>query len=132
MNAVVGVNITDHHFGTPLATAVHHDSLACARMLLEQGADVEMAGKSGRTPLMIALSRGHFTFAQMLVDVHKADPKHITQQRETGMHMLAHNSQAECMALLSWGVDPWVQNSYGLSSLHYAVERNNLPFVRTS
>lgn len=126
------VNISDAEGYTPLADAATNGSTACAKLLLEQGAVVEMANKYGRTPLMLALSTGHSAIAQMLVNQHGANPKHITSRKETAMHTVAKAGQTEHVhALISWGVDPWTRDYIGLSALSYAVEANDPQFVGT-
>ena len=43
-------------------------NLALAKSLVDQGAAVNQATTSGRTPLMIAAEKGHLEVAQFLVD----------------------------------------------------------------
>lgn len=121
----------DNSKQTPLYVAASIGSTACARMLLEHGADPEIADIMGWTPLSGALRHENIELAHMLVDGHKTDPKHLSAQGSTNMHMLALWDRAEHIhTLLSWGVDPLSQNKHRYTALHYAVMSNHINFVR--
>lgn len=116
---------------TPLHVATYLGGTDCARMLLEHGADPEMAEINGWTPLSAALRHENFEIAHMLVDAYKADPKRPSAQGDTGMHVLAFWDRAEHInTLISWGIDPLSQNKRGETALHFAVRQNRISFVR--
>lgn len=48
--------------------ACQHGHEACARLLVDHGADVDRAWSDGATPLHIAREEDHVACAQMLVD----------------------------------------------------------------
>lgn len=116
---------------TPLYVAIINGSTDCARMLLEHGADPEIADNLGWTPLLSALKHENIEIAHVLVEDHKVDPKHVSVQGETGMSVLACWDRAEHIhTLISWGIDPLSQNKFGRTALHWAVSRGHVNFVR--
>lgn len=125
------LNTGDRNQQTPLHATTFVGSIACARMLLEHGADPEIAASMGWTPLSGALRQENIELAQMLVDDYKVDPKHLAAHGDTSMHALARWDRAEHLhTLLSWGVDPLSQNRYRDTALHDAVRLNHISFVR--
>jgi ankyrin repeat protein len=53
---------------TPLLFAARHGSLAAARVLIEAGADLNLADPDGISPLVLAIRNGHYDVAALLVD----------------------------------------------------------------
>jgi ankyrin repeat protein len=54
---------------SPLLFAVREGCLECARILVEAGADPEMADPEGITPLIMAITNGHFDTAAYLLSL---------------------------------------------------------------
>lgn len=116
---------------TPLYVAASIGTTDCARMLLEHGADPELVDNMGWTPFLSAVRRGNIEMAHMLVEGHKANPKHVSAHGDTGMHLLALADRAEHIdTLISWGIDPLSQNEFGETALHWAVKPNHVNFLR--
>ncbi|KAG6353611.1 hypothetical protein INS49_005573 [Diaporthe citri] len=125
------LNTGDRNQQTPLHVATWNGSTVCARMLLEHGADPEIAETLGWTPLSGALRQENLELAHMLVDGYKADPKHVFAEGGTSMHALAFWDRAEHIhTLLSWGIDLLAQDRHGNTALHIAVRRNRISFER--
>jgi ankyrin repeat protein len=59
---------------TPLLLAARDGMLDAARLLIEVGADVNLADPNGITPLVMALTNGQLAVAKFLLD-HGADPR---------------------------------------------------------
>jgi hypothetical protein len=57
-----------------LLMAVTNNNLDAARILLEKGADPNLADEEMTTPLMMSAQLGNAEIVQLLLD-HKADPK---------------------------------------------------------
>lgn len=115
---------------TALCAAASMGSTACAKRLLDEGADVNAATKAGMTPLLLALNKGHTSLARMLVDEYAADPHRTNLNGWTAMHISAAQGNAEdVQMLLSWGVDAVHQDRYGWTPLHRAVSKNNVKTV---
>lgn len=116
---------------TALYAAVSMGSIACAKRLLDEGADSNSVTEEGMTPFSIAWCQGHTSLAQMLVDVYNANPHHVDREESTAMHSSAARGTAEdIQMLLSWGVDACTKDKYGRTPLHYAVNRNKVDFVK--
>lgn len=125
------LNIGNTNMQTPLSVAARIGSTDCARMLLEHGADPELANNMGWTPFLYALRHENIEIAHMLVEGHKIDPKHATTAGSTGLHVLAIFGRAEHIhTLISWGIDPLSQTKFGKSALHWAVSRGDVNFMK--
>lgn len=125
------LNTTNTKMQTPLYIATFVGSTDCARILLEHGADPEIADNMGWTPFLTSLRHENIGIAHMLVEGHKVDPKHVSAQGDTGMHVLAFCGRAEHIhTLISWGIDPSSQNKFGQTALHWAVRSSHVNFVR--
>lgn len=125
------LNSTNTKMLTPLYVATSTRSTDCARLLLEHGADPEIEDNMGWTPFLSALTHENIGIAHMLVEGHKADPKHVSAQGNTGMDVLAFCGRDEHIhMLISWGIDPLSRNKFGKTALHWAVSRGHVNFVR--
>lgn len=125
------LNAGDRKQQTPLHATTFIGSTACAKMLLEHGADPEIAETMGWNPLSGALRQENIELAHMLVDGYKANPKHVAADGSTSMHALAFWDRAEHIhTLLSWGIDLLSKDRHGLTALHVAVQLNHISFVR--
>lgn len=120
----------DNRGSTALCVAVDMGSTACAKRLLDEGADSNSADDEGMTPLLTALDEGHTSLAQMLVDVYNANPHHVDYAGWTAMHFSArHGTVEDIQMLLSWGVDAFTKDKYGRTPLHLAISQNHVEFV---
>lgn len=81
-----------------LAASAHGDAEA-ARALLEAGAKVDVASKSGVTPLIAAAGSANVDYARALLEA-GASPQARTENGVTPLHYAAHADSAELVALL--------------------------------
>lgn len=92
------INKRDEEGATALYRSVANRKIDEAKMLLEQGADVEIPYWDGTTPLMLAVLRGNIEMTDLLLS-HGADPlKSDSKYGETAMHMVSigqHGSEIE-------------------------------------
>ena len=72
-----------------LAIAILNHNLDTAELLLQNGADVNIIDKYGKTPLMYAVAGNDFDGTALLLK-YKADPNHPGANNRTSMDM-AHN-----------------------------------------
>lgn len=65
---------------TPLSVAASHGQLEIARLLLQRGADPDLASAENETPLRFAAYHGDLAMCQLLIDagadLNKADNRH--------------------------------------------------------
>ncbi len=106
---------------TPLHFASRHAGLEMVRLLVENGALINVRDHSGRTPLYCAVQTGHADVVRYLLD-HGAIPG--AQDNELGrsdLHVAASTGRQEIAdALLSRGADPDQPDRQGLTPLDQA------------
>lgn len=120
----------DNQGYTALSAAASMGSIASAKRLLDEGADVESANDSGMTPFLISVDKGHTSLARMLVDIYRANPHHIDHRRLNAMHTSAARGSAEdIQMLLSWGIEAFARDENGRTPLHHAVLAKNATVV---
>ena len=101
-------------------TALHYAAFfgqeATARLLIEQGAEVQLVARNANihvTPLHSAASGGHSAIVKLLLE-HGADPNAAQDGGFTPLHSAAQNDDRESVeALLEAGADPGVANDDG-------------------
>ena len=114
----------DTHLCNNLTVAACKDHEACVATLLASGADPNVAGDSGYTPLIWASYYGSTCF-QMLADA-GADPNVADNRGNTPLHRVALGGYKACFAaLIAAGADPNAVNDDGYTSLHWAVYNNH-------
>ncbi|HYY56120.1 MAG TPA: ankyrin repeat domain-containing protein [Pyrinomonadaceae bacterium] len=114
---------TDDGF-TPLGLASFFCHPDVARLLIERGADVNVASKNTQrvTPLHSAVSRRQTMIAEALL-AHGANVNAKQQSGVTPLHQAAHNGQAEMVRLLlAHGADPRARMDDGQTPLMMALE----------
>eukprot|EP01052_Picozoa_sp_SAG31_P045567 SAG31_NODE_8374_length_1464_cov_0.980220_1_plen_267_part_00 len=97
-----------------LVAASYHGHQAAARVLLDNGDDLNLVTSDGQTALMAAARRGHLQVLQLLVtrgaDLSKIQPG----SRMSALHFAAENDQPGCCeALLRAGADPTLRAARG-------------------
>ncbi|XP_014673036.1 PREDICTED: putative ankyrin repeat protein RF_0381 [Priapulus caudatus] len=150
-------NAANSHGETSLYHATYCGKLNIMRLLLEAGADPNVAETmSGKMPLMMAVSKGDEAVVRMLLS-HGADANVADSDRrntlyhavrllleagadpnaaetQTGhtplMMAVKEGKEAVVQMLLSHGADANAANSYGVTSLHHAVVSGQLDIMR--
>ena len=89
---------------TPLVYAVNRQHLDAAKLLLERGADVNVASKIGGSPLMAAVAKNRLEFIALLL-AHGANPN-PTAGKQTPLHVAVKHGCLACVtALVEAGAD---------------------------
>ncbi len=96
-----------------------------ARRLLEAGADVNAAGKAGRTPLHRAASMRRLELARLLLE-QGAEVNAVTWGGRTPLHWAAENGHLElAVLLLEAGADVNAADNMGLTPLSVAKQHGH-------
>jgi len=104
--------------GLPLHQALLRNRAEIALFLLEAGASVDAADRTGRTPLHLAVERGNVTLVTVLLDRH-ARPDERDAMGWTPLHHAAAKDQVEvAKALLAGGASPRTLSERGGTALH--------------
>ncbi len=85
---------------TPLYTAVHHNNIEVAKLLLNAGADVSIGTVYGKTPLHAAAGQGFVDICAVLLDA-EADPNSQCSTGMTPLHDAAYKENIQCYNYLS-------------------------------
>lgn len=93
----------------PLHSAVAHrdaeTAMAMANLLLERGAEVNVAQRGGWTPLHQAAAHGYAPIVQLLL-ANGADVKAENEEGKTPLDMARENGQEEVIAILEEELEP--------------------------
>lgn len=82
-NGVINmINLVDNDGYTALGYAERYDQYDTFKLLIENGADIEIKNKKGLTPLMIALSKASINYIKLLLD-HGADVNATNDEGDT-------------------------------------------------
>jgi serine/threonine-protein phosphatase 6 regulatory ankyrin repeat subunit A len=106
---------------TALHIAAFSGHLACVKLLLEQGANVESRDFYGMSPLHLASSQGHADCIGQLLSV-GADANSVDNMGQTSVHVAVQGNRVACVgALLQNGALCDVRDVWHTTALQYAV-----------
>lgn len=115
---------------TPLHQAILRQREAIAAMLIEAGADLNVADTSLRTPLHLAVERDLPATVTLLLDA-GADPHLRDKAGWTPLHHAAAKDQLEVAAnLIKGGAGPMTLSERGGTALHEAAASGSAAMVR--
>lgn len=106
------------------------------RLLVEHGANPNIANDSEQTALHAAGNFGEYNLAKILLETAEQQKKRVNINAEdvyglTPLHFACRAGNLKVAELLlEWGADPNVQEKYGFTPLHEAVEQNHIEIVR--
>lgn len=102
------------------AAGGHPEAVAA---LIAHHADVRALSKTGFSPLLFAAQNGNVESAKLLLAA-GADPDEPSQQYGNPLTVAAASGHEDLsLFLLSKGADPNVADAYGITPLHYSVQR---------
>ncbi len=104
--------------------AKHPDAV---QLLIEHGADVHARSKSGFTPLLFAAQQGDIDSARILLAA-GADVNESTPLDGSALVVASSSGhEAFAMFLLDKGANPNAADAYGITALHYTVQKGLAP-----
>ncbi|KAK3348739.1 hypothetical protein B0T25DRAFT_228699 [Lasiosphaeria hispida] len=128
-----GFKVTGMDDMTPLLWAAENGYTETAKLLLDDGADVAVTDKGGRTPLIAASGEGHVSMVRLLLAASMAnvDSKGSKDGRTALSWAAANGRQAVAQLLLSTGkVDTDSKDNNGRTPLHGATEIGHEAIMR--
>jgi ankyrin repeat protein len=124
------INAGNHAGQTPLHLAADQGNSSVTRILLEQGALVDVVETAaGHTPLHYAARHGHTDLCELLIRF-GADPDALTGNMDTPLHLAIEAGQAGVVAvLLKYRAKLGIKNRNGLTPLQLAEHLKNREIV---
>ena len=127
---LVSIGTASPSFGGAIHDAAKKGDLKQVEQLIAQGADVNVRGTNGETPLTIAALGGRQTVVALLLEA-GADLQIRNKGGLTPLHAAAYGGHRDVVELLlAKGVDVNdANNRFGVSPLHLAAEENRKDVV---
>ncbi|XP_033732060.1 transient receptor potential cation channel subfamily A member 1-like [Pecten maximus] len=106
-----------------MASALGNNEIV--KVLIDNGADVNITIRGGETPLHHAAKEGHLDVVQTLLD-RNADLIAQDEKGERSLTLAAQNGHADVVRyLLGCGADMYHKNHFGFDSWYYAMTQHN-------
>lgn len=106
IKAGININLQNKYGTTPLSNAVFFDNAKIVELLINNGADVNLAKTNGMTPLMVACKDNKATSIVDLLIKAKADIKAKNENGDTAMDIAkSHNIRASVDLLRNAGAE---------------------------
>lgn len=121
------VNRCDAHGHSALVVACYTGNISITRLLLVRGAEPNRPVEShdGQTPLHIAVQRGHWFLAQLLL-MFGADASVVNNDEVAVIHYAAWNGDEDLVrALVACGANVFAADAFGSLPLMYVEGHNN-------
>jgi uncharacterized protein len=122
------VNLKDDMYGfSPLMTAVKQNSIALVQLLLDNGADINVADNCDQNALFMAASQGRVSMMKLLVQ-HGLSVRAVNNIGSTPLSLAVsygHKPAAEW--LIQHGADVQASNMHGGTALHSACVNTDDP-----
>lgn len=121
-----GADIDYNEGVTPLVNAIDYERTEVAKILLEAGANPNLAsGQYKTTPLVVAIQTRNFEMVKLLVEKYKANVNHQTSSGRSPLIVAAEFNYDDKITtfLIANGADPNLVNSYNKNALTIARER---------
>ncbi|KAJ5724266.1 hypothetical protein N7488_002301 [Penicillium malachiteum] len=120
------INAIDKNQETPLLLAITHGSSEAAKLLMEDGADVNKRVEDGMQPLLYAARINRLAIVQILLEG-RADVKSINSLGESALwEAVSKNNIRMAELLLKKGADPNLKTNDKNNILQLAVRRNSI------
>ena len=117
----------------PIITAVRTDRADIVAMLVGHQPDLSWADEEGRTPLELAVQRGHVEITEILLR-HGANPNQANRKdnKRAPIHLAVtyYDNPRTLQLLLAYGANIYQNDLTGLNVLHWAVISDNPKCIR--
>lgn len=121
----VDVNKKESLGRPPLWFSTKHTDMACAKLLIDHGADINDRLSSGSTLLMDVIQRGHFDFADLLMEK-GAGVNGVNKEGETALIIAAGKNNLTIIEnLINRGADITAQDIDGIDPFFAAQREGN-------
>lgn len=121
---------SNKNMSTPLAHAALAGNIACCRLLLKQGANINTFDREGDSPLTKAITRNAHQVLELFL-LHGPSHIFINQHGHTILHKVAANADAETCRILAnaklTGIDPDAVDHRGMTTLQHFIQRMGTP-----
>uniref|UniRef100_A0A8C7IDW1 Ankyrin repeat and SOCS box containing 2 n=1 Tax=Oncorhynchus kisutch TaxID=8019 RepID=A0A8C7IDW1_ONCKI len=124
------INKCDLKGQTALILAVYREKVACVEMLLEKGADPDLANKDRETPLYKACESGNAEIVVMLLNHGAVVNKHCIQGCTALQEAVSRNNVEICEILVQAGAKLSPTNMYGIAPLFTAAQSGHEETLR--
>jgi len=113
----------DESLNKDFLDAVNTGRASLVRELMSKGANIEIRDDQGKTPLLIAASKGHLEVVQVLIEV-GCDLKAKDHHKQNALHkaILGNSKNIVCVLLDTKTVEYDLKDDQGKSPLDYAKE----------
>lgn len=127
----IDISMTDSDGNTMLHDACASDSYEAAQYLLTCGADGSLQNSDGNTPFSLAISQGHETIAQLLIERGESYDRALNEQRITMLHSAClHGMSNIAQHLLAHGADPNAKAFDDWTPVHVTAQSGHLATLR--
>jgi ankyrin repeat protein len=110
---------------TPLHEAADNGYFAIAKVLVTDGADLNVRAKGGRSPLYLATMYDHRDIVRLLLS-HEADVNIKDDDGATPLHLAAWSGYEDvAKLLLAHGADVNAKDAQGRTPMDWAIERGD-------
>ena len=115
---------------TLLHFAANFGDTNVTKLLLEEGANIDIKDQNKNTPLHLAASNGHTDIAKLLLEK-GSDLSVVNKEGNTSLHLAASNGHTDTVKfLMEEGSDLSVVNKEGNTSLHLAASNGHTDIVK--
>ena len=116
---------------TALHLALKNGSEDAARALVDHGADVNLGDLVSSTPLHFAAWKCSVAIVDFLIERGAQTDIQQTSQKNSPLHFAAMSGKADIVAsLLAHGANPNLRNQDGMTALHLAVHKGDVPVLQ--